>query len=46
MKDERIDDKITRDRQGASKDVTNSVVVMVNRYALKQKLMEDNILKP
>lgn len=46
MKDERIDDKITRDRQGASKDVTNSVVVMVNRYALKQKLIEDNILKP
>lgn len=46
MKDEHIDDKITRDRQGASKDVTNSVVVMVNRYALKQKLIENNILKP
>jgi hypothetical protein len=46
MKDERIDDKITRDRQGASKDVTNSVVVMVNRYALKQRLTENNILKP
>lgn len=46
MKDERIDDKITRDRQGASKDVTNSVVVMVNRYALKQSLIDNNILKP
>lgn len=45
MKDERIDDKITRDRQGASKDVTNSVVVRVDRYLLKQKLIEDNIIK-
>lgn len=45
MKDERIDDKITRDRQGASKDVTNSVVVRVKRYDLKQKLINDGILK-
>ena len=45
MKDERIDDKINRDRQGATKDVTNSAVVRVNRYTLKQKLIEDNILK-
>ncbi len=45
MKDERIDDKITRDRQGASKDVTNSVVVIVNRYALKKYLTEQGIIK-
>ena len=45
MKDERIDDKITRDRQGESKDVTNSVVVIVHRYALKKYLTEQGILK-
>jgi hypothetical protein len=45
LKDERIDDKITRDRQGASKDVTNSVVVRVKRYDLRQQLIKDGILK-
>jgi hypothetical protein len=45
LKDERLDDKITRDRQGASKDVTNSVVVRVDRYKLKQHLIKEGILK-
>ena len=45
LKDERIDDKVTRDRQGASKDVTNSVVVRVKRYELKQQFIKDGILK-
>jgi hypothetical protein len=44
LKDERIEDKILRDRQASSKDITNSVVVRVLRYDLKQKLIEDNIL--
>jgi hypothetical protein len=38
---ERLDDKILRDRQGAIKDVTNSVVVRVNRYELKQLLYNE-----
>ena len=45
LKDERIDDKITRNRQGASKDVTNSAVVRVNRFELKQHLIKEGILK-
>jgi hypothetical protein len=45
LKDERIDDKITRDRQASSKDITNSVVVRVLRYELKQQLIEDKIIK-
>lgn len=45
FRDERIDDKIIRNRQGGDRDVTNSVVVLVNRHALKQKLRKDEILK-
>lgn len=44
MKDERIEDKILRDRQASSKDITNSAVVRVLRFDLKQKLIEDNII--
>lgn len=44
-KDERLDDKIFRDRKGATNSVTYSVVVRVLRSELKQKLIEDGIIK-
>lgn len=43
--DERIEDKITRDRQKGRKSVNNSVVVRVLRSELKKQLIKDNILK-
>lgn len=46
LKDERILDKITRDRKGASgESVTQGLVVRVLRSELKQKMLDDGILK-
>lgn len=45
LKDERIGQKISRDRRGASQSVTHGVVVRVLRAELKQKMIEDGILK-
>lgn len=45
LKDERIGQKISRDRKGASQSVTHGVVVRVLRAELKQKMIEDGILK-
>lgn len=44
-KDERLDDKIDRDRMKSDKMVTNSCVVLVKRFQLKQQLIKDQILK-
>lgn len=46
LKDERIGQKIGRDRKGATQSVTHGVVVRVLRAELKQKMIEDGILKP
>jgi hypothetical protein len=46
LKDERIDAKITRDRQEGRKSVNNSAVVRVLRSELKNQLIKDKILKP
>jgi hypothetical protein len=45
LKDERIGQKILRDRKGARQSVTHGVVVRVLRAELKQKMIEDGILK-
>jgi len=45
LKDERIGQKISRDRKGARQSVTHGVVVRVLRAELKQKMIEDGILK-
>jgi len=44
-RDERIDDTIFRKRKGATNSVTYSVVVRVLRSELKQKLVNDGIIK-
>ncbi len=44
-KDERLGDKIDRDRMKGDKSVTNSCVVRVLRYQLKQQFIKDQILK-
>jgi hypothetical protein len=44
-KDERIGDKVTRDRMKSDKSVTNSCVVKILRYQLKEQLIKDQILK-
>jgi hypothetical protein len=44
LKDERIGQKISRDRKGARQSVTHGVVVQVLRAKLKQKMIEDGIL--
>lgn len=44
-KDERLDDRISRDRKKADESVTHGLVVRVLRSQLKQKLQEDGILK-
>lgn len=44
-KDERIGDRIKRDKKGAVHSVTHGLVVRVLRAELKQKLIEDGILK-
>lgn len=45
LKDERIGQKVSRDRKGARQSVTHGVVVRVLRAELKQKMIEDGILK-
>ncbi len=46
MDDERLEDKIKRDRQKGRKSINMSAVVRVQRGLLKEKLIKDNILKP
>ena len=45
LKDERIFDKISRDRKKTTESVTNGVVVRVLRAELKKKLITDSIIK-
>ena len=45
LRDERLGDKITRDKKGATHGTTRSMIVRVLRPQLKQKLIDDNILK-
>jgi hypothetical protein len=45
LKDERIFDKLKRDKQRTSESVTHGVIVRVLRSELKQKLIQDGILK-
>jgi hypothetical protein len=45
LKEERIGQKVSRDRKGAGQSVTQGVVVLVLRAALKQKMIEDEIIK-
>ena len=45
LKDERIFDKISRDKQKARESVTHGLIVRVLRSELKQKMKDDGILK-
>lgn len=45
MKDERIFDKVKRDKKKARESVTNGVVIRVLVYEIKKKLIEDGIIK-
>ena len=45
LKDERIFDKISRDRKKTSESVTNGIVIRVLRAELKKKLITDSIIK-
>ncbi len=45
LKDERIGQKVSRDRKGARQSFTHGVVVRVLRAELRQKMIEDGILK-
>jgi hypothetical protein len=45
LKDERIFDKIKRDKQRTAESVTHGVIVRVLRSELKQKLIQDGIIK-
>ena len=45
LKDERIGQKIDRNRKGARQSVTHGVVVRVLRAELKERMIRDNILK-
>lgn len=45
LRDERIFDKISRDKQKTSESVTHGLIVRVLRSELKQKLTQDGILK-
>lgn len=45
LKDERLEQKIMRDRKGARKSVTHGFVIRVDRAGLKQKMKQDGILK-
>jgi hypothetical protein len=45
VKDERISNKILRDRMLGRKQIKKSVVCRVNSYKLKEKLINDKILK-
>jgi len=44
LRDERIGQKVSRDRKGARQSVTHGVVVRVLRAELKQKMIEDKII--
>jgi hypothetical protein len=45
MKDERIFQKISRDRKGARESITHGFIVRVLRSELKKKLIQDGIIK-
>ena len=45
LRDERIFDKIKRDRKKARESVTNGLIVRVLRAELKEKLIADGIIK-
>ncbi|MGO4819712.1 hypothetical protein [Flavobacterium sp. W22_SRS_FP1] len=45
LRDERIGDKLNRDRKKNTESVTNGLVVRVLRSNLKTKLIEDKIIK-
>jgi hypothetical protein len=45
LKDERIGEKISRDRKKARESVTNGLIVRVLRSELKSKLIADGIIK-
>jgi hypothetical protein len=45
LRDERIFDKISRDKKGARESVTHGIVLRVLRSELKQKLIKDGIIK-
>jgi hypothetical protein len=45
LKDERIEQKVLRDRKGARNGVTQGLVVRVLRSELKQKMKQDGIIK-
>jgi hypothetical protein len=45
LKDERIFQKVSRDRKGARESVTHGIVVRVLRSELKKKLIQDGIIK-
>lgn len=45
LKDERLFDKVKRDKKKARESVTNGLVVRVLVYDIKKKLKEDGILK-
>lgn len=45
LKDERIGEKISRDRKKARESVTNGMIVRVLRSELKNKLITDGIIK-
>jgi hypothetical protein len=45
LKDERLFDKVKRDKKKARESVTNGLVVRILVYDIKKKLKEDGILK-
>jgi hypothetical protein len=45
LRDERIFDKLSRDKKGARESVTHGIVLRVLRSELKQKLISDGIIK-
>jgi hypothetical protein len=45
LKDERNIDKINRDMKGARQSVTHGIVIRVLRAELKQKMLDDGIIK-
>ena len=45
LRDERIGNKLSRDRKKTSESVTNGLIVRILRAELKAKLIADNIIK-
>jgi hypothetical protein len=45
LRDERLDKKISRERKATNNQVTLSMVIQVNKPALKEKLKKDGIIK-